>query len=41
MRKPLVLVALMPNRVRYLRVYARRQGQWKAVSQMSTPVADP
>jgi ketosteroid isomerase-like protein len=30
-----------PNRVRYLRVYARRQGQWKAVSQMSTPVADP
>ena len=27
-----------PNRVRYLRVFARRQGQWKAVTHMSTPL---
>lgn len=27
-----------PNRVRYLRVYARRNGRWRAVTQMSTPL---
>jgi ketosteroid isomerase-like protein len=26
-----------PNRVRYMRVYARRGGMWKAVAQMSAP----
>ena len=27
-----------PNRVRYVRVYARRNGRWQAVAQMSTPL---
>lgn len=27
-----------PNRVRYLRVWARRSGAWRAVTQMSLPV---
>ena len=27
----------VPNRVRYIRVYARRGGTWKAVSQMAAP----
>jgi ketosteroid isomerase-like protein len=27
----------VPNDVRYVRVYARRAGRWRAVSQMSTP----
>jgi ketosteroid isomerase-like protein len=26
------------NNVRYIRVYARRQGKWQAVSQMATPI---
>lgn len=30
-----------PNRVRYIRVFARRGGEWKAVSQMATPVQEP
>jgi ketosteroid isomerase-like protein len=28
----------VPNNVRYIRVYARRQGKWRAVSQMATPI---
>jgi ketosteroid isomerase-like protein len=28
----------IPNNVRYIRVYARRQGKWRAVSQMATPI---
>ena len=28
----------VPNDVRYIRVYARRDGRWRAVTQMSTPV---
>lgn len=28
----------VPNRVRYVRVYARRQGVWRAVSQMAAPL---
>jgi ketosteroid isomerase-like protein len=31
----------VPNRVRYIRVYARRNGSWRAVTQMSVPVSDP
>jgi ketosteroid isomerase-like protein len=27
----------VPNDVRYVRVYARRDGRWRAVAQMSTP----
>ncbi len=27
-----------PNNVRYLRVFARRNGQWRAVCQMSQPI---
>jgi ketosteroid isomerase-like protein len=27
----------VPNRVRYIRVFARRGGQWQAVTQMSAP----
>jgi ketosteroid isomerase-like protein len=27
-----------PNRVRYVRVYARRSGRWQAVAQMATPL---
>jgi ketosteroid isomerase-like protein len=30
-----------PNRVRYLRVYARRGGRWQAVTQMSAPLPAP
>jgi ketosteroid isomerase-like protein len=30
----------VPNRVRYIRVYARRQGRWRAVAQMSTPLPE-
>ena len=26
------------NRVRYVRVYARRAGRWQAVAQMATPL---
>ena len=29
----------VPNNVRYIRVYARRDGRWRAVSQMSAPVS--
>lgn len=28
----------VPNRVRYIRVYARRQGEWRAVAQMAAPL---
>jgi len=28
------------NRVRYVRVYARREGQWRAVSQMAAPMPE-
>ncbi len=28
----------VPNRVRYIRVYAKRDGRWRAVTQMSAPV---
>jgi hypothetical protein len=28
----------IPNRVRYLRVFARRNGRWQAVAQMATPL---
>ena len=28
----------VPNRVRYVRVYAKRNGQWKAVAQMAAPL---
>jgi ketosteroid isomerase-like protein len=28
----------VPNNVRYIRVYVRRQGKWRAVSQMATPI---
>ena len=28
----------VPNNVRYVRVYARRQGKWRAVAQMATPI---
>jgi hypothetical protein len=31
----------VPNRVRYIRVFARRAGEWRAVSQMATPAQDP
>jgi ketosteroid isomerase-like protein len=30
----------VPNRVRYIRVYAKRGGQWRAVSQMAAPVPE-
>jgi ketosteroid isomerase-like protein len=30
-----------PNRVRYIRVFARRGGEWRAVSQMATPAQEP
>jgi ketosteroid isomerase-like protein len=30
----------VPNRVRYLRVYARRNAEWRAVAQMSTPMGE-
>ena len=30
----------VPNRVRYVRVYARRGGAWRAVSQMSAPMPE-
>lgn len=28
----------VPNLVRYIRVYARRNGRWQAVIQMATPL---
>lgn len=28
----------VPNNVRYVRVYTRRQGKWRAVAQMATPI---
>jgi ketosteroid isomerase-like protein len=28
----------VPNRVRYIRVYAKRDGRWRAVAQMAAPV---
>jgi hypothetical protein len=28
----------VPNNVRYVRVYAKRQGEWRAVTQMATPI---
>ena len=28
------------NRLRYVRVYARRNGRWQAVSQMATPLPE-
>jgi ketosteroid isomerase-like protein len=28
----------VPNRVRYIRVYAKRNGQWRAVAQMAAPI---
>lgn len=31
----------IPNRVRYVRVFARRGGRWQAVSQMSAPAENP
>ena len=31
----------VPNRVHYIRVYARREGRWRAVAQMSTPLPEP
>jgi ketosteroid isomerase-like protein len=33
--------AEVPNRVRYIRVFARRQGEWRAVSQMAAPAQEP
>jgi len=31
----------VPNDNRYVRVYARREGRWRAVTQMSAPAAPP
>ncbi len=31
----------VPNRVRYIRVYARRGGTWRAVAQMAAPLPEP
>jgi uncharacterized protein (TIGR02246 family) len=31
----------VPNIVRYVRVYARRDGQWRAVMQMAAPIPSP
>jgi ketosteroid isomerase-like protein len=30
----------VPNRVRYIRVYAKRGGQWRAVAQMAAPIPE-
>lgn len=30
----------VPNRVRYIRIYSRRDGRWRAVSQMAAPVGE-
>jgi ketosteroid isomerase-like protein len=30
-----------PNRVRYVRIFARRQGEWRAVSQMAARAQEP
>jgi ketosteroid isomerase-like protein len=30
----------VPNRVRYIRVYAKRSGQWRAVAQMAAPIPE-
>lgn len=29
----------VPNRVRYIRVYAKRDGRWRAVAQMAAPIS--
>jgi ketosteroid isomerase-like protein len=29
----------VPNRVRYIRVYSKRDGRWRAVAQMAAPLA--
>jgi ketosteroid isomerase-like protein len=29
----------VPNRVRYIRVFAKRDGRWRAVAQMAAPIA--
>ena len=31
----------VPNNVHYIRVYARRDGRWRAVAQKSSPIPDP
>ncbi len=31
----------VPNRVRYVRVFSRRQGEWKAVAHVSRPASEP
>jgi hypothetical protein len=31
----------VPNRVRHIRVFARRGGEWRAVLQMATPAQEP
>ena len=31
----------VPNNVHYIRVYARREGRWRAVTQMSAPLPNP
>ncbi len=31
----------IPNNVHYIRVYARRDGRWRAVAQKSSPIPDP
>jgi ketosteroid isomerase-like protein len=30
----------VPNRVRYMRVYAKRDGRWRAVAQMAAPLPE-
>ena len=30
----------VPNRVRYIRVFARRDGRWRAVAQMASPIPE-
>ena len=31
----------VPNNVRYIRVYARRDGKWRAVAQLAAPIPQP
>lgn len=31
----------VPNRVRYLRIWMKRHGQWQAISQMARPMESP
>ena len=31
----------VPNNVHYIRVYARREGRWRAVTQMAAPLPNP